>query len=263
MKRFIFVCVVCVGLFGCGGAEFTASGLFDPGTGVPDTGEPLGSGHPDTDAATETSAPEASSHDTDSGPIFVDSGFDADDGNACNKCGAQSVCVSGTCAPAYRVFVTALAYAADFGGATGADGVCQKAATTSNLGGKWKAWVSDSTTSPVSRFVQSSSMSYRLLDGTPIASNWTSLTSGLLFHVIDVYEDGTKIATNWNATVWTNTEGNGYASAGQACHDFTSIDGTTNPNVATGITDRLDPNKWSHDFEGSCAGTQHFYCFEQ
>ena len=76
-----------------------------------------------------------------------------------------------------RVFVTSTEYGGIIGGLTGADTICQQLAEASNLSGTYKAWLSDSTDSPSTRFVRSTGP-YQLVDGTRIAANWTSLTDG-------------------------------------------------------------------------------------
>ena len=267
---------------GCGGAPFEMGPLLnDAGAGtsvvVPDD---AGLGAADAAAPLGQVTPDAATVDRDSAapppPPAIEAGAPSADVEAgalpatCTiapgACGTRAVCVSGVCAPALRVFVTYMAYAATFGGAAGADGACQARALTAKLGGTWKAWVSDSQTSPAVRFTQSTTLSYRLLNGAPVAASWTNLTTsgGLLLHDIDMYEDGTSIPSNAALEVWTNTEPTGYASSVQACHDFTSTDGNGNPKVVVGITDRMDPGKWSNDGTYGCDRTDgHFYCFEQ
>ncbi|MDZ4247347.1 MAG: DUF1554 domain-containing protein, partial [Dehalococcoidia bacterium] len=76
-----------------------------------------------------------------------------------------------------RVFVTAATYNGNLGGLSGADAKCQASANAVNLGGTWKAWLSDSNTSAGSRLNHSDSP-YRLLNGTTIANNWDDLVDG-------------------------------------------------------------------------------------
>ena len=54
-----------------------------------------------------------------------------------------------------RVFVTSTTYKGNLGGLAGADAKCQTRANAASLGGTWKAWLSDSTTSAASRLTQS------------------------------------------------------------------------------------------------------------
>ena len=51
----------------------------------------------------------------------------------------------------HTVFITSARYFGDMGGLSGADTICQNAATAAGLSGTWKAILSDSTTSAESR----------------------------------------------------------------------------------------------------------------
>src|SRR5208337_2765818 len=99
-----------------------------------------------------------------------------------------------------RVFISSGKWTANLGGASGADGLCQSAATAAGLGGKWMAWVSTSTSSPKTRFVHSS-VPWQLLDGTVIANDWSDLTSGSLEHNID--RDENDVPVVWNGSLLT------------------------------------------------------------
>src|SRR5262249_60032996 len=100
-----------------------------------------------------------------------------------------AVCAPGTCK---RVFVSSgvPAPSGKLGGVTAADTFCQTTADGKRLGGTWKAWISDTTSSPSTRFTQAT-VPYRLLDGSTIANNWMALVSGTLQHSINIQEDGT------------------------------------------------------------------------
>ena len=78
-----------------------------------------------------------------------------------------------------NVFVTSQSHNGDFGGLTGADAFCQSLALTAGLSGTYKAWLSDTTGSPATRFAQAS-VPYRLVDGTTIANDWNDLTDGTI-----------------------------------------------------------------------------------
>ncbi|MCB1058064.1 MAG: hypothetical protein KDD11_21405, partial [Acidobacteria bacterium] len=54
------------------------------------------------------------------------------------------------------VFVTSVGHDGNFGGLAGADAFCQSLADAVSLGGTFKAWLSDSTTSPADRFAHRS-----------------------------------------------------------------------------------------------------------
>jgi hypothetical protein len=172
-------------------------------------------------------------------------------------CGVHSVCVQGTCTAANRVFVSSASFSANLGGHAGADAKCLTAATAANLGGAWKAWVSDSSSSPSARFTQSS-LGYRLLDGSLVAASWASLTSGTLGNGIDLDETGKPVT---NAEVWTGTGTNGSLYGAAGCNNFTTT-ANTDPFVEEGVTGQTT-YKWTEVYEQYCDRNAHLYCFEQ
>ena len=91
-----------------------------------------------------------------------------------------------------RMFVTSLAYTANFGGAAAADASCQSLASAAALGGTWKAWLSTSISSPSSSFTQAS-VPYQRVDGTLIANNWADLTDGTLANGVAMDEHGAMV----------------------------------------------------------------------
>ena len=209
------------------------------------------------DVGADTSTEAGPDGGTDSG---ADAGHDGSS-NHCASCGARSVCVSGVCTSAERVFVSSGTYSGNLGGASGANATCQSLATAAGLGGTWMAWVSDSSGSPNRSFTKAT-IAYRLLDGTSIASNWTALTGGTLSHAIDVDQTGTSLAgaTGSAAMTWTSTATGG-TSMGDSCNQFTSSSSSATGQVGsctgTGAT-------WTNaSTTEACSAMHHLYCFEQ
>jgi hypothetical protein len=163
------------------------------------------------------------------------------------RCGAGGPC---------RVFVTSTEYGGMLGGLLGADAICQQLADGRKLAGTYKAWLSDSTASPSTRFVHSTGP-YQLVDGTRIAANWTSLTDGSLRAPINLTES--KSTVTGSTFVWTHTLDDGTAAlSDDHCGDW---------KVATGDGDRgtnteADPN-WTQSGSSACNTGQHLYCFQQ
>ncbi|MBI2329974.1 S8 family serine peptidase [Candidatus Daviesbacteria bacterium] len=162
--------------------------------------------------------------------------------------------------PPSRVFITSTSYAADFGGLTQADTICQESANSANLGGIWKAWLSDSKISAASRLTHSTSP-YVLLDGTVIASNWNDLTDGTLFASISL----TETKRQSEGVIWTNTNFDGtivQTDAANTCDDWKSKERTKKSVVGSGLS--IDPH-WSN--LGGLDRCNEFqsglYCFEQ
>ncbi len=162
----------------------------------------------------------------------------------------------GVCAR--RVFVTADPVTTDFGGALGADALCQAAADLAGLGGTWMAWVSDSTTSPAARFRRGSDDFVRL-DGALLATSWSDLTDGALAAPIDVDEYG---VAQGNHEVWTHTSTSGTALIGAPCDDWTNPSASA-PNAEQGLAASTNGD-WTSAYLQVCdRADDHLYCFEQ
>jgi len=174
-----------------------------------------------------------------------------------NGCGARMACVSMACSAARRMFITSAPVGADFGGAHGADIKCQQIADAGGFGGTWMAWVSDSSTSPATRFTKAT-VPYRLLDGTLVATDWTALTRGPLSHGVNQDEAGAQHPT---AEVWTATGSDGNLLGTATCSNFTSTDSSLTGVV--GNSDATDAN-WTVVFGQFCdRANVRLYCVEQ
>jgi hypothetical protein len=155
-----------------------------------------------------------------------------------------------------RVFVTSNVFGGSIGGLTGADAICQQYAEGANLPGTYKAWLSDSTDSPSTRFVQSTGP-YQLLDGTQIAANWTKLTDGSLRAPINITE--TRNTVTGSDLVWTHTQVDGSAGlSDEHCGNWKVATGSGGRGTAT----YADSN-WTQSGSAACNTGQHLYCFQQ
>ena len=93
------------------------------------------------------------------------------------------------------VFVTSTVHDGSLGGLAGADAICQtRADSPGSLAapGTYKAWLSDATASPSTRFTQAT-VPYKLVNGTTVAPNWAGLVDGSLDAPIDVTEQGAAL----------------------------------------------------------------------
>lgn len=186
-----------------------------------------------------------------------------------NTCGlAAPMCISGTCSPVKRVFLTSQhVRPGDLAGIAGADAHCQTLATTAGLTGTFKAWLSDGTSSPSARFTRST-VPYMRVDGVLVANNWSDLTDGSLLAPINITEQGTRGArieghtSQTNFWVITNTvrNGNRYVNyTNQTCNNFTD----TTMSIATANPDAADVY-WTLGWTGGrCNRLFAMYCFEQ
>jgi hypothetical protein len=165
-----------------------------------------------------------------------------------------------------RVFVTSGNWSGDLqdeGGGTdglsGADSLCNAAASNAGLGGSWVAWLSTQATGPtaatraVDRIHDVSP--WVLVDGVTVAvSSFDQLASGALGASIDEDETGAP-STNH---VWTGT--NGDMTAGNECNDWTS---SSPINIGLyGLASDADVS-WTEQSNYSCAASFSLYCFEQ
>ena len=218
-------------------------------------------------------------------PLEIEFSFDGSTGGAknepCDALRAKLVC-KGESTPAEPptklVFVTSQIYSATFGATNGAldgDVLCQQHADAAGLDGTFMAWLADSTTSPATRFVQSTNP-YVLVDGTVIADDWAALTNTdnvPLQNPIDLDEFGAApppsvgTAPPVDSTVfwsWVAADGTSWSS-GPACGDWGVMIGGF-PFSSLGNWTRTD-RSWSTSFFGGsftiCEGQAPLVCFEQ
>ena len=172
-----------------------------------------------------------------------------------------------------NVFVTSQSHNGDFGGLSGADSFCQSLAMTAGLSGTYKAWLSDSTGSPSTRFAQAS-VPYRMIDGTTIANDWTDLTDGTIQTPINLNEYGSTVSSSMvfsftmvdgTAGVFQSATSNCY---GDDCHcnNWTNSNGqgSPTPGSAVGQTNQTDDDWTDYSYYNGCGPTgQPIYCFEQ
>jgi len=159
-----------------------------------------------------------------------------------------------------RVFVTSTSYDGNLGGLAGADAKCQTRAAAANLGGAWKAWLSDGTASAASRLTHSRGP-YVRLDGATVANNWADLTDGTIRNAIYLDEFG----KDHPGEVWTNTYPNGEAIGymntkfGNCTnwmsnnYDYNGYDGFVGATYSG----------WTYFFNRFCVYEYSLYCFEQ
>lgn len=168
---------------------------------------------------------------------------------------------SPTSSPYKRVFITSTLYNGNLGGVVGANRSCQDRANTAKLGGVWKAWISDTTSSPATSFIQNNG--YKTLDGTIIADSWKTLTSGTLSRSIFRDEYG-YFADRVVRNVWTSTTINGSFDRSQSnCNNWTSDWSDGNAYNGGFGQDGVTDSSWTQKDSDICIHKLHLYCFEQ
>lgn len=161
------------------------------------------------------------------------------------------------------VFVTSTTHDGDFGGVRGADAFCQAHADAAELDGNFVAWLSTGNTeTQARRRIQNAPAPYRLVDGTTVALNFTSLTSGSIDEAINVDENGDEISDTNN--VWTGSAPDGTGvngtDANVRCAQWTSNSGANGGRV--GSSSAIDSNWTNTGNNATCDQQRRVYCVE-
>jgi len=181
------------------------------------------------------------------------------------------VCTGGACSSnGKRVFVTSVTFVGGaLGGLDGADAKCQELAAASGYGGMYRAWLSDSTGSPASRFSKDGGP-YVVGDGGVAANNWAQLTGGVLIEAISVTETGIRLESSSPSCgdgpmVWTDTKPDG--TLGDLELDCGDWSDATRAESWRG--DVSSVTGWSSEcdmgvsWQTACGARAALYCFEQ
>jgi hypothetical protein len=158
------------------------------------------------------------------------------------------------------VFVSSATYNGNLGGLSGADDKCQTLATGAGLPGSYKAWLSDTSVGPSTRFTHSA-VPYILPDGTVVANDWADLTDGSLQHAINLTEnlnppvyEGTQTGTDTaGGPRWTNPI--------YMCANWTSA--SSDLFRYGGLNTQSDYTWTAVETGTGCPVDYHLYCFQQ
>jgi hypothetical protein len=176
----------------------------------------------------------------------------------------------------HRVFVTSgtvppsmLSPVVVMGGISGADQNCAAVAVSVGLAGTWRAWISDSTSSPSAAWPHDYGP-YKLIDGTLVANDWVDLTDGSLAHAINLDESGNPLLFNTSQPpypVWTSTGTDGTLTMQMTANgppsNCLNWSGSSDTEYA-GLGDASATNpQWTDAQLLVCAYSAHLYCIEQ
>ena len=167
-----------------------------------------------------------------------------------------------SCSSDKYVFVTSTTYDGNLGGIDGADAICQRHAEKGRLPGIYKAWISDRTDSPLTRFEKlSDTHDYILTTGTHIDDGWDDLSDNSSISApIDRDEYGNSVV---GQNVWTNTDKNGTIESGtDDCVEWTSNDSGGFITGRSGSTSQIN-GSWTDGSSPNCNNLHHLYCFQQ
>jgi hypothetical protein len=152
-----------------------------------------------------------------------------------------------------------------------ADQICKDEALSAELPNaeSYKAWLSDSDSSPDTRFLEKRGGPFRRPDKVVIAQDWADLTDGQLSNPINRFADGTIVPNNGveNGLVWTNTLANGKACNQYAEPDVDSCDNWYSEVDSytgwVGDAHAYSDGTWSKTHLWMCDHEFRLYCFEQ
>lgn len=172
----------------------------------------------------------------------------------------------GSAADAKRAFLTSVTYNANLqrgGGASsglaGADKLCHEVAASAELGGTWRAWLSDSSTDAIDR-IEDASPWYNTDRSAVLFPNKASLGTKPYdtFGPLLLDERGARFAPGARMYAWTGTEGGGRGSQ-YTCTDWTSESFTEFGEYVTASY----AAGWNNGTIQECGGKAALFCLEQ
>ena len=190
-------------------------------------------------------------HAASCGDGFVWAGVEeCDDGNGLDDDGCDNKCLLPR-----RVFLSSATFSGKLGGLLGADTKCQSLASAKGLGTKFKAWLSDDTQSPATRFETDFAGRYRRVSGATVAIGWADLTDAMLQVAIQ-HDEGGALKTG---DVWTNTMSDGTSSGVSHCKNWTSF---ANTDLGSSGQSNKSDGGWTNWVATECNVFLRIYCFE-
>jgi len=211
------------------------------------------------------------------GDGLVDVGYEDCDQGALNGSGREvdgkAPCTD-TCRWIGRVvFLSGETFSGNLGGVSGADLKCRTLAQAADLAGAntFRAWISDGTQSPLTRFTQIdvADAPYILLNGRIVAGTFTELVEQGPRTGISITETGEPI---FESFAWTNTSAFGEPfGAANTCAEWTSSSqllksrrGLNAIIVEQGplFDSWRDERLWTSASSQSCNFPYHLYCFQ-
>jgi cysteine-rich repeat protein len=233
-----------------------------------DNGQNLDPAYSPTIPASQTPCTPACTTPRFCGDTILDAadGETCDDGNNTDGDGCSADChhterlvfVSSTLFKGDMSSLTMPPLKASVMGVARGDARCQTLATAAGLTGTFKAWLSNTTDAPATRFDTTFTGIYRLTSaGNPIvATGWSGLTTNPLLHPIDADENGKSAS---GELVWTNTLPDGTPASNLHCSDWSSP--LAKDSTTAGDSSQIDAT-WTNLDSGLCASPYRLYCFE-
>lgn len=188
---------------------------------------------------------------------------DCDDSNQTSGDGC-----SAKCKLEYTVFVSSSQYDGslnkgvqfpDLAGLDRADAICNKLADDAKLEGEYKAWLSDTSESPLSRLgLYDFEGEFLLTNSKLIASGWHDLTDGSLAWPINKDQHNNLRV----GEVWTNTNYQGTVQQSDPKYSCYSWSSTSNQYSAYLGSSDQQSTQWTTQSTQDCSLSAHLYCFQ-
>ena len=155
------------------------------------------------------------------------------------------------------VFIGWEATDGNMGGLAGADALCQAWAEQcpDAPAGEYKAWLSDDTESPSTRFTKDGQ--FKLINGSLVARSWADLTD-LYIGVPIAYDCDYGIV---QGSVWTGTSFDGTpATSAGSCENWSTGDPAWNAYQGSSL---MRTSAWTIAGQDDCDDLAYLYCFQQ
>ncbi|MDC0747402.1 hypothetical protein [Polyangium mundeleinium] len=165
-----------------------------------------------------------------------------------------------------RIFITKTTYNGNLAkagnaatGIAGGDNLCKLAADAANLGGTWKAWLSDANTNAIDRLTEVGP--WHTIDlSKVIFNNKSNIITGPLTS-IGYDENGDTLGGEYGA--WTGTMNDGKKDPEYVTDCVNWTNGTNTGEGWTGLGSSDNANHWTEYYLKPCQSLYHLYCFEQ
>jgi len=194
---------------------------------------------------------------------------------SCGACPPTQTCTGSCLTRTRKIFTTSAVYqGGKLGGLGGADQICQNHASSAHLTGTFRAWLSDSTGTPLTRMVRGTG-DYTLVDGTIVAHGWDDLVDGQLLNRIVIDETGElhqgveAPSLMLGVPAWTGTDFNGMrysptvGDPDESCGNWSAFKNGDKDTYGLVGKMNLSDKAWTISYGQWCTSSAALYCIEQ
>jgi hypothetical protein len=193
---------------------------------------------------------------------YLDSRRKADGASCSSSNECINNCLSGVCSSSKIVFITSESGngkfstwdSTDLDGRAGADEICNRVASSTDLHGTFVAWISTDSTDAKDYIAD---QAYYNLNGVKIVDSLADLIDSSLDAAIDRDENNVSVPTD---DAWTSTLPNGTRTAGDTCSDWSSQ--VASPAIGKSGKPSEVNSGWTMYSNRYCNTIHRLYCFE-